>query len=59
MKSLKTVELKTLFIKGVAVEVRKTVDIECHAPQEYREYECKKTSMGKHCIPCNFCEIGF
>ncbi len=59
MKALKTVELKTLYIKGLPVEVRKTLDVECHATQEHREFECKRTTMGNHCIGCHFCEIGF
>ncbi len=57
MQPAKTVELKTLFINKIPVQVVKNVVLEYHATQEYRENECKKTSMGEHCRGCPVCEI--
>jgi len=59
MKPLQTFELKTLLINGLPAQVRKQIEIECHATQRYREKECGKSSMGEHCLECDFCEASF
>ena len=61
MKEAGCSELKQIIIDGLPAKVSRKVDLECHAPQKYRQEECKQTSIGSHCIDpeCTFCRIRF